>query len=199
MYAPQIGGFCLYRCSAVMSQNASGKRTERWRQCKMFRWRRQPMLALSLWMSEQWNCIRTSSEFILSTFNRTSPWHPKSNSCKYINDCFLFLLTVVHLCFNVGSEVKLNCSDVSWGKLMYVIWKVDLAGHKQCQVGNSSIEGEGLDTCADGKSLRSVSESHFYLHIPNFSERDVGMYRCETAFRGGSHTCNISVSITGTT
>ncbi|XP_051938733.1 cell surface glycoprotein CD200 receptor 1-A isoform X2 [Hippocampus zosterae] len=104
--------------------------------------------------------------------------------------------SVVHLCFNVGSEVKLNCTDVSWGKLMYVIWKVDLAGHKQCQVGNSLIKSGVLDTCADGKSLRKVSESHFYLHIPNFSERDVGMYRCETAFLGGSHTCNISVSIT---
>ncbi|XP_019750896.1 cell surface glycoprotein CD200 receptor 1 isoform X2 [Hippocampus comes] len=104
--------------------------------------------------------------------------------------------SVVHLYFNVGSEVKLNCTDVSWAQLMYVIWKVDLAGHEQCQVGNSSIKSEVFDTCADGKSLRIFSESHFYLHIPNFSERDVGMYRCETAFRGGYHTCNISVSIT---
>ncbi|XP_061548403.1 cell surface glycoprotein CD200 receptor 1-A [Phycodurus eques] len=105
--------------------------------------------------------------------------------------------SVIYLSFNAGSEVKLNCSSASWRKLMYIIWNVDLVGQKQCKVGSSSqIAGGGLDTCGDGKSLRNASEACYYLHIPDFSERDVGLYKCEMAFVGGTRTCNISVSIT---
>ncbi|XP_077437080.1 cell surface glycoprotein CD200 receptor 1-A isoform X2 [Vanacampus margaritifer] len=94
-----------------------------------------------------------------------------------------------------GSEIKLNCSHAS-RNLIFVIWNVELVGRKPCQLGSSLMEGKELDTCADGKSLRNTSESPFYLHIANFSERDVGLYKCETAFTGGTHSCNFSVSIT---
>ncbi|XP_077393869.1 cell surface glycoprotein CD200 receptor 1-A isoform X2 [Festucalex cinctus] len=105
--------------------------------------------------------------------------------------------SVVDLGFNMGGEAKLNCScRASSADLMYVIWKVELAGREPCQVGSSLLEGKSFDSCADGKSLRNVSESRFYLHIPNFSRRDAGSYRCETVFKGGTHTCNFSVSVT---
>ncbi|XP_037096050.1 cell surface glycoprotein CD200 receptor 1-A isoform X2 [Syngnathus acus] len=107
--------------------------------------------------------------------------------------------SVTHLYFNVGSEVKLNCSNMSKDlmskEITYIIWRVGLVGNKQCQVGWQKSEGL-LDTCTDGKSLHGISESWSYLHIPNFSERDVGIYMYEMPFAGGIHTCNVSVSIT---
>ncbi|XP_061696777.1 cell surface glycoprotein CD200 receptor 1 isoform X2 [Syngnathoides biaculeatus] len=105
--------------------------------------------------------------------------------------------SVVYLSFNVGSEVELNCGNASWSKVMYIIWKMDLVGQKPCKVGRSSqVPGTPADICANGKALRNASEDRYYLHVPNFSERDVGLYKCEVVFQGGSRTCNISVSIT---
>ncbi|XP_049583557.1 cell surface glycoprotein CD200 receptor 1-A isoform X2 [Syngnathus scovelli] len=117
--------------------------------------------------------------------------------------------SVTHLYFNVGSDVMLNCSnilkDLMSKEILYVIWRVDLVGNKECRVGWQKFTGL-LDTCTDGKSLHSISEScsdlHSisescsYLHIPNFSERDVGIYMYEMAFIGGTHTCKVSASIT---
>ncbi|KAM9803349.1 cell surface glycoprotein CD200 receptor 1-A isoform X2 [Syngnathus typhle] len=116
--------------------------------------------------------------------------------------------SVTDLYFNVGSEVKLNCSNMSKDlmskEILYIIWRMDLVGNKECQVGWQKSKGL-LDTCTDGKSLRGISESCFsphgisescsYLHIPNFSERDAGIYMYEMASVEGTHTCNVSVSI----
>ncbi|XP_054644251.1 cell surface glycoprotein CD200 receptor 1 isoform X2 [Dunckerocampus dactyliophorus] len=96
--------------------------------------------------------------------------------------------------FNVGSDVKLKCSDKSWQELIYVIWTVALI-HKQCRIANS-ISGGLQNNCNDGKTLRNTSMAQPYLHIPDFSSRDVGLYKCELVYSGGSTTCNISVSIT---
>ncbi|XP_061925030.1 cell surface glycoprotein CD200 receptor 1 isoform X1 [Entelurus aequoreus] len=96
--------------------------------------------------------------------------------------------------FNVGSEVKLNCSDKSWREMIYVIWNLELL-HKQCKIA-STVDGQPENTCNDGKTLRNTSQAQQYLHIPHFSSDDVGLYKCELAFNGGSKTCNISVSIT---
>nr|XP_057938450.1 cell surface glycoprotein CD200 receptor 1-A isoform X2 [Doryrhamphus excisus] len=96
--------------------------------------------------------------------------------------------------FNVGSDVKLNCSDKSWRELIYVIWTVDLI-HKQCRIANS-IDGGPENNCSDGKTMRNTSMFQSYLHIPDFSSRDVGLYKCELVYRGGSAICSISLSIT---
>ncbi|KAM4559359.1 cell surface glycoprotein CD200 receptor 2-like isoform 3-T4 [Odontesthes bonariensis] len=35
-----------------------------------------------------------------------------------------------------------------------------------------------------------------YLHIPNFSTDDVGVYKCESAFKGGNENYDIDVTLT---
>nr|XP_061799765.1 cell surface glycoprotein CD200 receptor 1-A-like [Nerophis lumbriciformis] len=102
--------------------------------------------------------------------------------------------SVVDLSFNVGSEVELNCNHTE--DLVYVIWKIKLEGGKQCQVGINLSNGKKDDTCGDSTSLEKASEAHYYLRIPEFTERDVGLYKSEMVFNGGMHTCSITLSIT---
>ncbi|KAE8299212.1 hypothetical protein D5F01_LYC01605 [Larimichthys crocea] len=59
-----------------------------------------------------------------------------------------------------------------------------------------SNDGQGEDLCNDGKSLRNSMKSRPYLHIPNFSNNDVGIYRCESAFKGGIENYEINVANT---
>ncbi|XP_077473593.1 cell surface glycoprotein CD200 receptor 1 [Stigmatopora argus] len=102
--------------------------------------------------------------------------------------------SVLELFFNKGSKVDLNCSHTT--KLVYVIWKIKLEGQEECCVGISLNNGYQSNTCQVGMTLKNASESRYYLSIPEFSERYVGLYKSEMAFDGGMHTCNISVSIT---
>ncbi|XP_073330314.1 cell surface glycoprotein CD200 receptor 2-like [Pagrus major] len=56
--------------------------------------------------------------------------------------------------------------------------------------------GRRVDTCNDGKSLRITSSDRPYLHIPNFTNGDEGVYKCETVYKGGSVRYEINVAIT---
>ncbi|CAK6953926.1 cell surface glycoprotein CD200 receptor 1 [Scomber scombrus] len=95
--------------------------------------------------------------------------------------------------FNVGSEVNLTCSKKLWNETFYVIWKIDT--NKKCRISHSN-SGRNEDSCNGGMSLQNTSSSQSYLHIPNFSNDDVGVYNCETAYPGGADEHIINVAIT---
>ncbi|XP_070771309.1 cell surface glycoprotein CD200 receptor 1 [Enoplosus armatus] len=96
--------------------------------------------------------------------------------------------------FNVGSDVNLTCSNKTWNEMMYVIWEITLK-YSVCKIGFDN-DGRIKDSCNDGKSLRNTSSAQSYLHIPNFSNYDVGVYKCESVYRGGSEDYQINVAIT---
>ncbi|XP_022596651.1 cell surface glycoprotein CD200 receptor 1 [Seriola dumerili] len=99
-----------------------------------------------------------------------------------------------HLDFNIGSDVNLKCSDKTWNETIYVIWTIKL-NYKWCRIAISDNGGDSNDSCNDGKSLRNTSTSQSYLHIPNFSIHDVGIYRCEQAFKAGVEAYGTNVTI----
>lgn len=100
-----------------------------------------------------------------------------------------------NLAFNLGSDINLTCSDKTWNESLFVIWTIELK-HKMCKVAFSNNGEASRDSCNDGKSLRNTSTSQSYLHIPNFSANDAGVYKCEQAVRAGMETYRINVAIT---
>lgn len=100
--------------------------------------------------------------------------------------------------FNNGSNVNLTCSDKTWNEVLHVIWNIYFRDHS-CKITFSSSGEAGENSCRDGMSLRNTSSAQSYLYIPNFSTDDVGMYECESVYRGGRENYNINVSITGKT
>ncbi|XP_028447824.1 cell surface glycoprotein CD200 receptor 1-A isoform X3 [Perca flavescens] len=101
---------------------------------------------------------------------------------------------VRNLAFNLGSEVNLDCSNKTWNEMMFVTWTIKLK-NKECRIGYSN-EGLSDDLCNDGKSLRNTTSAKSYLHIPNFSNNDVGVYKCESVYTGGNDNYLIHVNIT---
>ncbi|XP_061578875.1 cell surface glycoprotein CD200 receptor 1-like [Cololabis saira] len=96
--------------------------------------------------------------------------------------------------FNIGSNVNLTCSNKTWSEMIYVIWTINLK-HNTCKISFSN-DGQNSNSCNDGKSLQNSSSAQSYLHIPNFSAADVGVYMCEAVVRGGMDNYNIDVGIT---
>ncbi|KAM4559217.1 cell surface glycoprotein CD200 receptor 1-like isoform 2-T2 [Odontesthes bonariensis] len=96
--------------------------------------------------------------------------------------------------FNLGSDAYLNCSDKTWSETMFVIWNIKV-NNKSCKLAFSN-DGQSEDTCNDDKSLRNTSSGQSYLHIPNFSADDVGVYKCESVFKGGNENYDINVTLT---
>ncbi|KAF7215671.1 cell surface glycoprotein CD200 receptor 1-A [Nothobranchius furzeri] len=96
--------------------------------------------------------------------------------------------------FNLGSSVNLTCSSRTWKDTLYVIWNLDLK-HKTCRISYCN-EGENVDTCNDGKLLQNTTAGQSYLHIPNISADDVGLYWCESVYVGGNDNYKINVTIT---
>ncbi|XP_051259461.1 cell surface glycoprotein CD200 receptor 1 isoform X3 [Dicentrarchus labrax] len=131
-----------------------------------------------LW-SEAWSQITGTNQSTSANSNTTTPF-------KYTVDR--------HTTFKIGSDADLTCSDKTVNETIYVIWKIDLK-YKDCEISFSN-DGQSLDSCNDGKSLQSTSSDESYLHIPNFSDADVGIYKCDTAYKGGGETYKIDVSIT---
>ncbi|XP_042282281.1 cell surface glycoprotein CD200 receptor 1-A isoform X2 [Thunnus maccoyii] len=93
--------------------------------------------------------------------------------------------------FNLGSDVNLTCSNESRSEIMFVLWKIELK-YKDCRIAHSN-DGQSEDSCNDGKSLENTPT--IYLHIPNFSNDDVGTYQCETVYTGGADAHMINVDI----
>ncbi|XP_042370653.1 cell surface glycoprotein CD200 receptor 1-A isoform X2 [Plectropomus leopardus] len=101
---------------------------------------------------------------------------------------------VINSTFNIGSEVNLTCSNKTWNEIMFVTWTY-VVNNQHCRIASNS-EGGSVDNCKDGKSLRNTSTAQSYLHISNFSNDDVGVYKCESVFRGGLESYDIHVAIT---
>ncbi|XP_044208963.1 cell surface glycoprotein CD200 receptor 1-B-like isoform X1 [Thunnus albacares] len=95
--------------------------------------------------------------------------------------------------FNLGSDVNLTCSNEPRSEVMFVLWKIELK-YKECSIAHNN-DGQSEDSCNDGKSLRNTPTA-LYLHIPNFSNDDVGVYQCETVYIGGADAHMINVDIT---
>ncbi|XP_035531859.1 cell surface glycoprotein CD200 receptor 1 isoform X2 [Morone saxatilis] len=131
-----------------------------------------------LW-SEAWSQDAEKNQNTSANSNTTTPF-------KYTVDR--------RTTFNLGSDADLTCSDKTLNETIYVIWKIDLK-YKDCKISFSN-DGRSIDSCNDGKSLQNTSSDKSYLHIPNFSNDDVGIYKCEIAYRGGGETYKIDVSIT---
>lgn len=80
---------------------------------------------------------------------------------------------------------------------MFVIWTINLTFQTEpCKIAFGLSENS-IDTCMDGKSLRNTSSGQPYLHIPNFSNKDVGIYNCESTYKGGNEAYNVNVNIIG--
>ncbi|KAL0963415.1 hypothetical protein UPYG_G00306130 [Umbra pygmaea] len=92
-----------------------------------------------------------------------------------------------------GINVNLRCGNSNWTTMIYVIWTLNLSG-RNCVI-SLSIENPSRNTCNDRKALLNTTEGVIYLHVPQFSFRDEGLYRCETVFRGGKHNEDFNVSI----
>lgn len=97
--------------------------------------------------------------------------------------------------FHLGSDVSLKCNNETWDEVLYILWNLDL-GHKSCRIG-FTLSGQSSDECQDGKTLRNTSSAQSYLHIPKFSENDVGVYKCEAAYKGGTEHNQYNVGIKG--
>ncbi|XP_062282589.1 cell surface glycoprotein CD200 receptor 1-B-like [Scomber scombrus] len=96
--------------------------------------------------------------------------------------------------FDLGSDVNLTCSNKPWDHIFYVIWNINLK-YKDCRIAQAN-DGTSENSCYDGKSLQKTSRAQSYLHIPNFSNDDVGVYKCETAHTEGADDHIIYVTIT---
>ncbi|XP_056898561.1 nectin-3-like protein isoform X2 [Takifugu flavidus] len=98
--------------------------------------------------------------------------------------------------FNLGSDVNLTCSNRTWSRTMFVVWNINLTNPpKRCRIA-FEFGGPLVDTCRDGKSLHNTSRGQSYLHIPNLSNDDVGIYRCELVYIGGNEVHEINMDIT---
>ncbi|KAM6934027.1 cell surface glycoprotein CD200 receptor 1-B-like [Xenentodon cancila] len=95
--------------------------------------------------------------------------------------------------FTIGSNINLTCVNKTWREMMFVIWTIKVK--HACEISFAN-DGQSRNSCNDGKSLQNTSSAQSYLHIPNFSADDVGVYRCEAVYRGGSDAYNIDVGIT---
>ncbi|XP_067266244.1 uncharacterized protein [Chanodichthys erythropterus] len=97
--------------------------------------------------------------------------------------------------FVAGSDVNLWCADnvtdVKWNELIFIVWNISMQG-KQCYLG---LSPKLDDTCNDGKNLSHTSNG-VSLFIPKISMEDEGLYLCDLAYKGGSKSVNISVSVT---
>ncbi|XP_073330156.1 cell surface glycoprotein CD200 receptor 1-like isoform X2 [Pagrus major] len=102
---------------------------------------------------------------------------------------------VRHSAFNEWSDVDLTCSNKTWDETLYVIWTIQLKYKDECKISLDD-GGRRVDTCNDGKSLRNTSSDRPYLHIPNFTNGDEGVYKCESVYKGGSVRYEINVAIT---
>lgn len=109
--------------------------------------------------------------------------------------CLFVCLSLVLRNFRLGDDAQLPCSNKTWNETLFIVWKIDMK-HKQCSIGFSS-DGQSKDSCNDGKSLKNTSSAQSHLHIPNFSNDDVGIYTCDFIFNGGVEKHEFNLSITG--
>ncbi|KAM3842275.1 cell surface glycoprotein CD200 receptor 1-A [Diretmus argenteus] len=77
--------------------------------------------------------------------------------------------------------------------MMYTLWEISLKS-EVCKIG-SSDDGQSHNNCSTSKALHNTSSGESYLLIPNFSNSDEGVYKCESAYKGGSYSVNFQVFV----
>ncbi|KAM9804688.1 cell surface glycoprotein CD200 receptor 1-A [Neosynchiropus ocellatus] len=97
----------------------------------------------------------------------------------------------VPLSFDLGSFVNLTCLGHS-NLFMHIIWNIKTKNNK-CRV---TFRNESDNTCRDGLFITKQATNQTFLHIPNFSERDVGIYSGELVHFGSRNICNFTLSVT---
>ncbi|XP_048871772.1 cell surface glycoprotein CD200 receptor 1-like [Brienomyrus brachyistius] len=97
-----------------------------------------------------------------------------------------------HKYFDLNEGADITCSNKTWREMIYSIWKVKLTGRLCCVAFH--INGSRHDTCENGMELRNGTSGESYLHIPQFTLGNQGVYLCETAYWGGTYNAEITVS-----
>ncbi|XP_053733220.1 cell surface glycoprotein CD200 receptor 1-A [Synchiropus splendidus] len=97
----------------------------------------------------------------------------------------------VPLSFELGSYVNLTCRGQS-NPFLHVIWKIQTKNNK-CRV---TFQHNSENTCRDGLYITLQATNQTVLHIPNFSESDVGFYSGELVLSRSREVCNFSLSVT---
>ncbi|MED6258181.1 hypothetical protein ATANTOWER_003920 [Ataeniobius toweri] len=134
---------------------------------------------LIIFLSEEWPICQAANSVNSMISNRTPP---------------LKVYDHIKAVFSLGSNMDLHCSNRTWTETMFVIWNIELK-HKICRISFSD-KGQSFDSCNDGKSLQNTSAGQSYLHIPNFSADDVGVYKCESVYTGGYDNYKTEVAVT---
>ncbi|TWW80965.1 hypothetical protein D4764_01G0007800 [Takifugu flavidus] len=117
----------------------------------------------------------------------------QSSAVAYTSPRFQYVRNAT---FNLGSDVNLTCSNRTWNTTMFVVWNINLTNPpKVCRIAVDFVRPL-VDTCRDGKSLHNTSRGQLYLHIPNLSNDDVGIYKCESVYKGGNEVHMINMDIT---
>ena len=98
--------------------------------------------------------------------------------------------------FNQGIDVTLDCIKM-WGEMLHTNWTMDLK-NKRCQMDFDS-DGQGLNSCGDGKTLHNTSTGESYLLIPKVSNSDEGVYTCESAYNQRSDFVIYTLFVRGKT
>ncbi|XP_017164743.1 uncharacterized protein LOC108166994 [Poecilia reticulata] len=96
--------------------------------------------------------------------------------------------------FNLGTNINLTCTNKTRADIVFIIWEIHLKT-KNCKISFVN-DDSGIDSCKDGKSLQKTSTGQLYLHVPNLSADDVGLYKCESVYNGGNENYNIKVAVT---
>ncbi|XP_014907429.1 cell surface glycoprotein CD200 receptor 2-like [Poecilia latipinna] len=96
--------------------------------------------------------------------------------------------------FNLGTNINLTCTNKTRADIVFIIWEIHLK-NKNCKI-SFVYDNSGIDSCKDGKSIQKTSTGQLYLHVPNLSADDVGLYQCESAYNGGNENYNIKVAVT---
>ncbi|KAK5861124.1 hypothetical protein PBY51_022543 [Eleginops maclovinus] len=131
--------------------------------------------------------------FLLSEAQSIKPGTNQSTSVNFTSSSPQYFVKI-HKAFTQGSEVNLTCSNKTWKDMMFVTWNINLRELRECRIAFDN-RGEIKDSCNDGKSLRNTSSAQSYLHIPNFSKDDMGVYKCNSVYNGGSEDYEINVTI----
>ncbi|KAM4608486.1 cell surface glycoprotein CD200 receptor 1 [Polymixia lowei] len=102
--------------------------------------------------------------------------------------------------FRLGTDVKLTCTNKTWSEMIYTIWTIESEieiklNNTPCKIGFSN-GGESHNSCNNDKALLNTSSGESYLLIPDFSNSDEGVYKCETVYKAASTSVYFHVSAT---
>ncbi|XP_072253014.1 cell surface glycoprotein CD200 receptor 1-like isoform X3 [Leuresthes tenuis] len=101
----------------------------------------------------------------------------------WIYVCIIFLSETWSLHSGTNENTSLKASTTSPPKKFLV--------HRNAAF---NLGSDAYLNCSDKTWSETIGQS--FLHIPGFSADDVGVYKCESAFKGGSENYDIDVTLT---